>query len=36
MGYSSDIKELCVKMSLNGMAFRAIEKVTGISLLDSA
>ena len=30
-GYSSDVKELCVKMSLNGMGFRAIERVTGIS-----
>ncbi|EDZ96242.1 IS1 family transposase [Limnospira fusiformis SAG 85.79] len=27
----SDVKELCVKMSLNGMGFRAIERVTGIS-----
>ncbi|ULB46006.1 IS1-like element ISArma2 family transposase [Limnospira fusiformis KN01] len=30
-GYSSDVKELCVKISLNGMGFRAIERVTGIS-----
>ena len=30
-GYSSDVKELCVKMSLNGMRFGAIERVTGIS-----
>ncbi len=30
-GYSSDVKELCVKMSLNGMGFRAIERVNGIS-----
>ena len=30
-GYGSDVKELCVKMSLNGMGFRAIERVTGIS-----
>ncbi|NEQ75592.1 MAG: IS1 family transposase [Okeania sp. SIO2C9] len=30
-GYSSDVKELCVKMSLNGMGFRAIERVSGIS-----
>ena len=35
-GYSSDMKELCVKMSLNGMGFRAIERVTGISHADSA
>ena len=31
MGYSFDIKELCIKMSLRGMGFRAIERVTGIS-----
>lgn len=29
--YSSDVKDLCVKMSLNGMGFRGIERVTGIS-----
>jgi hypothetical protein len=26
-GYSSDVKDLCVKMSLNSMGFRAIERV---------
>ena len=29
--YSREVKDLCVKMSLNGMGFRAIERVTGIS-----
>lgn len=29
--YSGDVKALCVKMSLNGMGFRGIERVTGIS-----
>lgn len=29
--YSSDIKALCVKMALNGMGFRGIERVTGIN-----
>ncbi len=31
LGYSAEVKELCVKMSLNGMGFRGIERVTGIS-----
>ena len=31
IGLSYDIKELCVKMSLNGMGLGAIERVTGIS-----
>ncbi len=30
-GYSSDLKELCVKMSLFAMGLGAIERVTGIS-----
>ncbi len=30
-GYSGDVKDLCVKMSLNGMGFRGIERVTGIN-----
>jgi transposase-like protein len=30
-GYSVQVKELCVKMSLNGMGFRSIERVTGIN-----
>lgn len=30
-GYSADVKALCVKMSLNGMGFRGIERVTGIN-----
>jgi transposase-like protein len=29
--YSAEVKELCVKMSLNGMGFRSIERVTGIN-----
>lgn len=29
--YSPDIKALCIKMSLNGMGFRAIKRVTCIS-----
>ena len=29
-GYSALVKDLCVKMSLNGMGFRGIERVTGI------
>jgi len=29
--YSAEVKDLCVKMSLNGMGFRGIERVTGIS-----
>lgn len=30
-GYSDDVKQLCIKMYVNGMGFRAIERVTGIS-----
>jgi transposase-like protein len=30
-GYSAQVKDLCVKMSLNGMGFRGIERVTGIN-----
>ena len=30
-GYSAEVKALCVTMSLNGMGFRAIERVTGIN-----
>jgi len=30
-GYSAQVKALCLKMSLNGMGFRGIERVTGIS-----
>ena len=29
--YSAEVKELGVKMSLNGTSFRGIERVTGIS-----
>jgi transposase-like protein len=29
-GYSDDVRELCLKMYLNGMGFRAIERVTEI------
>lgn len=29
--YSADVKDLCIKMSLNGMGFRGIERVTGIN-----
>ncbi len=30
-GYSSDVKDLCLKMLLNGMEFRGIERVIGIN-----
>jgi transposase-like protein len=30
-GYSDDIKRRCLKMYVNGMGFRAIERVTGVS-----
>ncbi len=30
-GYSDDAKKICLKMYLNGMGFRAIARVTGIS-----
>ena len=29
-GYSDDVRELCLKMYVNGMGFRAIERVTEI------
>ena len=29
-GYSDDIKKLCLKMYVNGMGFRAIERVTDV------
>ena len=29
--YTQQVKALCVTMSLNGMGFRAIERVTGIN-----
>ena len=30
-GYSNDVKQVCLKMYLNGMGFRGIERVTGIN-----
>ncbi len=30
-GYTQPVKALCVTMSLNGMGFRAIKRVTGIN-----
>jgi transposase-like protein len=30
-GYSHDIKRRCLTMHVNGMGFRAIERVTGVS-----
>ena len=29
-GYSQEVKQLCLKMYVNGMGFRAIERVTGV------
>jgi len=29
-GYSEEIKKQCLKMYVNGMGFRAIERVTGV------
>ena len=29
-GYSNDVKKICLKMYLNGMGFRGIERITGI------
>ncbi len=29
-GYSDDVKRQCLKMYVNGMGFRAIERVTGV------
>lgn len=30
-GYSDDAKKICLKMHANGMGFRAIERITGVS-----
>jgi len=30
-GYSDDVKQICLKMYLNGMGFRGIERVSGIN-----
>lgn len=30
-GYSNDAKEVCLRMYVNGMGFRAIERVTGVN-----
>lgn len=29
-GYSDDIKQQCLRMYVNGMGFRGIERVTGV------
>jgi len=29
-GYPDEVKQQCLKMYLNGMGFRAIERVTGV------
>jgi transposase-like protein len=29
-GYSKEVKQICLKMYVNGMGFRAIERVTGV------
>ena len=29
-GYSDDVRAMCLKMSVNGMGFRGIERVTDI------
>jgi transposase-like protein len=29
-GYSNEVKALCLKLYVNGMGFRAIERVTGV------
>ena len=29
-GYSNEIRKICLKMYLNGMGFRGIERVTGV------
>jgi hypothetical protein len=31
VGYTQAVKALCVTMALNGMGFRAIERVTGLN-----
>ncbi|MBE8994476.1 hypothetical protein IQ234_09075 [Microcystis aeruginosa LEGE 91341] len=30
-GYSDDVKRTCLKMYVNGMGFRGIERMTGVS-----
>lgn len=30
-GYSDDVKQICLKMHQNGLGFREIERLTGIS-----
>ena len=30
-GYSNEVQENCLKMYLNGLGFRAIERVTGVN-----
>jgi len=30
LGYSDETKQLCLKMYVNGMGFRGIERVTGV------
>lgn len=30
-GYSNEIKQICLRMHKNGMGFREIERITGIS-----
>ena len=30
-GYSAEVKDICIKMSLNGMGFRGIERACGIN-----
>ena len=29
-GYSDDVRRICLRMYVNGMGFRAIERVTGV------
>ena len=29
-GYSDDVKRICLRMYVNGMGFRAIQRVTGV------
>ena len=31
VGYSSSVKENCLKMYVNGLGFRAIERITGVN-----
>ena len=31
VGYPSSVKESCLKMYVNGLGFRAIEKITGVN-----